>query len=51
MRLPRDISGLELARALETLGYAIDHQRGSHIRLTTLRPSEHHITTHSRLAR
>ena len=44
MKLPRDIAGLELAKALTRLGYAIDHQRGSHIRLTTLRPSQHHIT-------
>lgn len=35
---------MEPARALAKLGYAIDHQRGSHIRLTTLRPREHPIT-------
>ena len=44
MKLPRDISGLELAKALAKLGYVIDHQRGSHIRLTTQQPSEHHVT-------
>ena len=44
MKLPRDISGIDLARALARIGYVIDHQRGSHIRLTTRHPSEHHIT-------
>lgn len=44
MRLPRDLSGRDLARALGKLGYQIDHQTGSHIRLTTQRPNEHHIT-------
>lgn len=44
MRLPRDISGQELAKTLAKLGYAIDHQTGSHIRLTTQRPTEHHVT-------
>ncbi|MBL0927812.1 MAG: type II toxin-antitoxin system HicA family toxin [Phycisphaerales bacterium] len=44
MRLPRDISGPHLAQALGRLGYTIDHQRGSHVRLTTQRGGEHHIT-------
>lgn len=44
MKLPRDINGLELAKALGRLGYTVDHQRGSHIRLTTQRGGEHHIT-------
>ncbi len=44
MKLPRDISGLDLARALARLGYTVDHQRGSHIRLTTKQGGEHHIT-------
>lgn len=44
MRLPRDISGQELAKSLAKLGYAVNHQTGSHIRLTTQRPSEHHVT-------
>ena len=34
MKLPRDWSGLHLAKALGRLGYEIDHQTGSHIRLT-----------------
>lgn len=32
-RLPRDCSGQKLARALESFGYHVVRQRGSHIRL------------------
>lgn len=44
MKLPRDISGSNLAKALGRLGYEISHQTGSHIRLTSRRAGEHHIT-------
>ena len=44
MKLPRDLSGYELASALTQLGYAVNHQTGSHIRLTTQRGGEHHVT-------
>lgn len=44
MRLPRDLSGADLIRALESFGYAVSRQSGSHIRLTTLRGGEHHVT-------
>ena len=44
MKLPRDITGRDLARALGRLGYEISHQTGSHIRLTTQRSGEHHVT-------
>lgn len=44
MRLPRDLSGKELAQALKILGYEITRQTGSHMRLTTLEHGEHHIT-------
>ena len=44
MRLPRDVTGRRLAGSLTRLGYAIDRQTGSHIRLTTVRGGEHHIT-------
>lgn len=43
-RLPRDLNGRELARALSKLGYRIVRQTGSHIRLTRPSPTEHHIT-------
>lgn len=44
MRLPRGSSGRELAKRLERFGYHVTRQRGSHMRLTTQTPSEHHIT-------
>ena len=44
MRLPRDLSGVDLARALAALGYAETRQTGSHMRLTTTEHGEHHIT-------
>ena len=44
MRLPRDVSGRELAKAAGVLGYQVTRQTGSHIRLTTTRNGEHHIT-------
>ncbi|MGH7955647.1 MAG: type II toxin-antitoxin system HicA family toxin [Opitutaceae bacterium] len=42
MKLPRDVSGPELVKALRMLGYAVDRQRGSHIRVTTQQGGEHH---------
>lgn len=44
MRLPRDLTGRRLAASLARLGYTITRQTGSHIRLTTERAGEHHIT-------
>ena len=44
MRLPRDLSGLDLAKALSRLGYEITRQTGSHLRLTTQQGGEHHLT-------
>jgi predicted RNA binding protein YcfA (HicA-like mRNA interferase family) len=44
MRLPRDISGSELTIKLAKFGYEITRQNGSHIRLTTQKNGEHHIT-------
>lgn len=44
MRLPRDLSGRELAQALSQVGYAVTRQTGSHMRLTTNENGEHHIT-------
>lgn len=51
MKLPRDLSGRELAKTLEKRGYAISHQTGSHMRLTTQQEGEHHVTipNHSEL--
>ncbi|MBE9145802.1 type II toxin-antitoxin system HicA family toxin [Planktothrix mougeotii] len=44
MKLPRDLSGETLAKALSKLGYIVDRQTGSHIRLTTQENGEHHLT-------
>ena len=44
MRLPRDVSGDDLAKALADFGYRVTRQTGSHLRLTTLEGGEHHIT-------
>lgn len=45
MKLPRDISGAELAGLLRQFGYQVTRQTGSHLRLTnTAKGTEHHIT-------
>ena len=43
-RLPRDLSGHQLAKTLSRFGYEITRQTGSHLRLTTQTNGEHHIT-------
>ena len=49
MKLPRDVDGAQLARALRRLGYEVTRQTGSHIRVTTRERGEHHevIPAHS----
>jgi predicted RNA binding protein YcfA (HicA-like mRNA interferase family) len=42
MRLPRDIDGPHLVKALAVLGYEATRQKGSHIRVTTQRNGENH---------
>ena len=44
MKLPRNVSGQELAKALAVFGYAITRQAGSHMRLTTMVGGQHHLT-------
>ena len=44
MRLPRDLSGAELVKALTRVGYCVTRQTGSHVRLTVDQPSQHHVT-------
>ena len=44
MKIPRDLSGPELVRALRVLGYTFVRQDGSHIRVTTQLNGEHHAT-------
>jgi len=43
MKLPRDLSGAHLAKALARVGYSATRQTGSHLRLTTASPSEYHV--------
>ena len=44
MRIPRDVSGRDLAKRLAELGYEVTRQSGSHIRLTSRQRGEHHVT-------
>jgi predicted RNA binding protein YcfA (HicA-like mRNA interferase family) len=44
VKLPRDLSGSELVKALRGLGYERVRQDGSHIRLTTEENGQHHVT-------
>jgi len=44
MKLPRDLSGADLAKALAALGYGVTRQTGSHLRLTTVEHGEHHVS-------
>lgn len=44
MKIPRDLSGRELLKALRQLGYEPTRQNGSHIRLTSYKNGEHHVT-------
>ena len=44
MKLPRDLSGADLVKALARVGYRVTRQAGSHVRLTTDTPSQHHVT-------
>lgn len=44
MKLPRDVSGDELAKRLRVFAYQVTRQSGSHLRLTTTELGEHHVT-------
>jgi len=45
LRLPRDLSGHELAKILRRYGYEIIRQTGSHLRLkSSIRGVDHYIT-------
>jgi predicted RNA binding protein YcfA (HicA-like mRNA interferase family) len=43
VKLPRNVTGRQLAAALATLGYTTVRQRGSHIHLVTPQNGEHHL--------
>ena len=44
MKLPRNLSGDDLIKALARLGYTLTRQRGSHVRLTTTQNRKHDVT-------
>jgi predicted RNA binding protein YcfA (HicA-like mRNA interferase family) len=44
MKVPRDLSGQDLVKALAKVGYLVTRRKSSHIRLTTQRKGEHHLT-------
>ena len=44
MKIPRDLYGSDVAKALRVLGYERVRQDGSHIRLTTTVNGTHHVT-------
>ena len=44
MRIPRQVSGLEVAKARRAPGYERARPEGSHLRLTTAINGTHHVT-------
>ena len=44
MKIPRDLSGFQLIKALRALGYQRVRQDGSHVRLSTEQGGQHHVT-------
>jgi predicted RNA binding protein YcfA (HicA-like mRNA interferase family) len=43
MKVPRNISGKEIIKALKVFGYEVVRQNGSHIMVTSKRNGEHHL--------
>ena len=44
MKLPRDVSGDDLVKALRHVGYTFTRQKGDHVYLTTHLNGEHHVS-------
>jgi predicted RNA binding protein YcfA (HicA-like mRNA interferase family) len=44
VKLPRDLSGRDLAHVLKAFGYQVTRETGSHLRLTTTERGQHHLT-------
>ncbi|MFN0168592.1 MAG: type II toxin-antitoxin system HicA family toxin [Bryobacteraceae bacterium] len=44
MKLPRDVTGAQLVKALSRAGYRVTRQTGSHVRLSIDEPRQGHIT-------
>jgi predicted RNA binding protein YcfA (HicA-like mRNA interferase family) len=43
MKVPRNLSGKDIAKALSIYGYQFVRQKGSHIMITTHQNGEHHL--------
>ncbi len=43
MKLPRNLTGVQVVKLLEPLGYHVTRQTGSHIRIS-LQNGSHHVT-------
>ncbi|MBA4141376.1 MAG: type II toxin-antitoxin system HicA family toxin [Segetibacter sp.] len=43
MKIPRDISGRGIIKALKVFGYETVRQNGSHIMVTSIKNGEHHL--------
>ena len=43
-RVPRDLAGVDLIKALGRLGYQETRTTGSHVRVTCPGPPQHHLT-------
>lgn len=44
MKLPRDVNGTQLVRALRRIGYEAVRQKGSHVIVQTAAPNVHSVT-------
>lgn len=44
MKIPRNLTGLELIKLLKPFGYEIVRQTGSHIRIQTMKNGQHYET-------
>ncbi len=44
MKIPRDLSGADLIKRLDKLGYVVTRQTGSHVRLSKTGNPVHHLT-------
>ncbi len=44
MKIPRDLTGSDLVKALAKFGYVVSRRKSSHVRLTTNQNGEHHVT-------
>lgn len=44
MKIPRNLTGIQLVKLLDVLGYRVTRQTGSHIRITTTQNGTHNVT-------